>query len=538
MIESYGQKTYKKPQTKILPLSPEAMDYLTQVRKLSRETIETYRLGCNERGEIVIPFYDEKENLVLVKRRHQRGLMIERKFKNDAGDWESYEVKTDCERDGKPVLLGSHTCLPSEGPLVVFFGDYDAMSANQDGIPNCVSLPFGDKGFGFFDTQWDFINQFSEIVLFPDNDKFPTKEKEIIAQKKLDELATRFGKHRVKLVRREDYQGAKDANELYVKKGKDSCKNAILNADWFPTGIVKVANYVEPEMEEGTPIGMTDVDRSTGGLGSGQLILLAGDNGAGKTTAACNITTEFIERGLPVLWWSGEQRVGKIRYWMERILAGPDNLKKVTGRETGFEYYYPLDEDRPVMRAWYENYLYQITNFAITPEEFFADGELAIKRYGCRLIVIDNLMAFTGGEGDGYYQAQGDFIQSCKMFGEKMGVPVLVMVHNKKEKEGQLPNKDSIEGSKKITNWADVIMQMYRVPEVDKHLWGNADTILRLCKSRESGKIEDIRLLFESTSNRFCQMSEEWKIRRQYGWQKPFLKEGVEYSSSYKQVGN
>jgi RecA-family ATPase len=46
--------------------------------------------------------------------------------------------------------------------------------------------------------------------------------------------------------------------------------------------------------------------------------------------------------------------------------------------------------------------------------------------------VIDNLMAFTGGEGDSYYQAQGDFAQSCKMFAEMWGVIVILIVHNKK----------------------------------------------------------------------------------------------------------
>lgn len=215
-----GSRKFTKPQTKILPLTPEALDYLTRERGLRKDTLEAYGLGCNERGEIVIPFYDEHGALVMIKRRHPQGKMLQRRRKNDDDTWTEYEVKTDIEKGGKPVLLGSQICQPSEGALVICFGDYDAMTCAQDGIPNCVSLPFGDKGFGFLDTQWNFIEQFEEIILYADNDTYPSPEKELKAAKKLDELATRLGKHRVRLVNKLDMHGAKDANDLLLKKDR------------------------------------------------------------------------------------------------------------------------------------------------------------------------------------------------------------------------------------------------------------------------------------------------------------------------------
>ncbi len=517
-----GPRKFTKPQTEILPLTDAARNYLINTRRLRPDTLEAYRLGSNKHGEIVIPFYNEIGELELVKFRHARGERLKRRRKTGNGETEDYEAKSVIEPGGKPILLGSHLCAPEEGALVICFGDYDAMSVAQDGIPNCVSLPFGDKGFGFIEYQWNFLEKFEEIILYPDADEFDRPDAALRAQKKLDELATRLGKYRCRIVRRQDRHGSKDANELLLKKGPGANRKVIENAEWFPTGIVAVADYEEPEMIEGVPIGLADVDKATGGFGGGHLIVVSGDNGAGKTTKVFNIVAHFIENEVPAFFWSGEQKVGKIRYWFERIVAGPDNLKRVLSEKTKFEYYFPLDDVREAMRRWYRNFLFQYTEIGIDPETFFEAAELGVRRYGCRLIVIDNLMAFTGGEGEGYYQAQGDFAESCKRFAEKWNVSVILICHNKKfeqtGKKPRLPNKDDIEGSKKITNWADFVIQIYRVPETFKGSFGNADSIFILCKNRETGIFEDVRLAFDYDSLRLCQLTERNKLKREFGW--------------------
>lgn len=518
------RKEYKAPETVIHPLSPEAFEYLTTTRKLRPDVLAAYRVGMNDRGEIAIPFFDEKERRTLVKFRHATGQKLTRRYRDDDGEWREKQAKSFIEAKGKPVLLGSHLCDPKEGALVICFGDYDAMAVAQCGIPNAVSLPFGDKGLDWVDYQWQFLESFAEIILVPDNDHFESAEAEQKAFSSLDKLATRLGKHKVRLAERGMYGEAKDANEIYIKYGEERLTQIVNEADWFPSGIVDVADYVDSEQIDGVPIGLKDIDRATGGFSGGQLIIMSGDNGAGKTTIVLNMAAHFIAHDHKVFIWSGEQGVGKIRYWFERIAAGPNNLKRVTSRTTGYDRYFPCDDVIEFVRAWYRGYLFQLTEVNLTPEEFFKAAELAVRRHGCELVIVDNLMAFTGGEGDGYYQAQGDFAQSCKRFAEKWNVPVLLICHNKKLSETsrlRIPTKDDIEGSKKITNWADVVIQMWRVPDTNKTEFENADTIFRLCKTRESGMFEDVRLVFDAESARFAQMTAEWEQsnQRYMGWE-------------------
>jgi twinkle protein len=511
-------KTYVSPKTEIGPLSPTAETYLTEKRKLSLKTLAAFEVGCTKDGKIAIPFFDEKGIRQMVKFRHAEGGMLKLYDKS---------LKTYSEPKGKGVLLGSHLCHPAEGPLVLCFGDYDAMSIYETGIPNATSLPLGDGGHDFIKFQWDFLEQFNQIIIFNDIDEYPDEKARLRASEKLANLVQRLGKHRCKIVQFADRHGAKDANALLISHGSDVCRVAVENAEWFPEeGLVKLADYEDVAVEHGQPTGYSEIDRNTGGFSKGQLVLIGGDNGTGKTTVALNLIAKAIDLRVAVMFWSGEQRPGKIRYWFERIAAGPQYLKTVTDHSTGFNRYFPYDENKTRIKEWYRDYLFQYTNFSPTKEQYFEVAELAIRRYGVGIVVIDNLMAFTGGEGESYYQTQGDFAQSCKMFAETWGVVVILIVHNKKkfqkEKEVdklQFSTKDDIEGSKKITNWADLIFQMDRIPAALRTgQWEGIDGAIGLCKCRESGILGTTPIKIDLPSNRISQASDNGH-RTLYGWE-------------------
>lgn len=500
-LDEIGEgKVYKKPTTEVHALTAESLEYLTSARKLSKETIEAYRLGSTAKGSIILPHYDENDNLQLIKFRHATGGML---------DLNGKEIKTFIEKDGRPVLFGSHLCEDPNSALIICAGEYDAMAVYEAGINNAVSMPFGDLGFGFIQQQWDFLEGFREIILFSDQDHFKTAEAEERFIKKQNELIDRLGRHRVRLIELEHRLGTKDANELLVKHGSDAVEKAVANAQLCPIkSVVSLADYEDIDVKEGRSTGYNFLDRNTGGLGDGELVVISGDNGAGKTTFVLNLMAKSIDLKCPVLMWSGEQRPGRLRYWFHRIAAGRSNLREIIKPDLGYSTWFPHDACLPYIKHWYREYFYIFNDFNPTAEEFFEICEIAIRRYGIKTLVIDNLMAFTGGMGDGYYQAQGDFAQSCKMFADRWAITVVLIAHNKKAASSKgtelyIPSKGDIEGSQKITNWADMVIQMVRVPQ--EFRFGNyegCDGAINLCKSRETGIMGTIGTLVDAASNR------------------------------------
>lgn len=513
-LTNLSQKQYEKPKGEILPLSPEAFEYLTKVRKISADTLSAFRIGCNKQGEIVIPFFDEKDQLCLIKNRDAKGGTVQRKRQGKNG-WESYEVKSWTQPNGKPILFGSHLLdLVESRELVLCFGELDAMIVAQCGFLNVVSVPNGDKGLQWITTQWKTLDRFETITIFNDNDK---GDKVFLKSESFQEMVKRLGVHRCKIVDWSTIE-AKDANELFINGGPEQVKSLLDQSDYVQIdGLIRLADIEDQIEEKGTPTQIKEIDEVTNGFSGGQLIIIGGDNEAGKTTAMLNLVKAFTRNKEASFFWSGEQKPKQIRRGIERIFCGPDFLKEYTNHATGYTTFYPEERYLPYIRQWYADLIYIYEKWGVTTDAFFETMETAHRRYGCKLFVIDNLMAFTGGESD-YFNAQGDFAENCKMFAEKWNVVVVLVCHNRKEQRTEPPTKDSIEGSKKITNWADLVIQIWRVPEGLENKWDYADAIWYLCKNRVTGQKKEVRMSYERMSTRLCEMSNPDGPYERYEW--------------------
>lgn len=499
----------------IYTLSESAKEYLTIERKLSIEALKAYNVGCNFKGEIAIPFYDVDEICWIVKFRAPDGGMLHR-VRIEGDEKVPYTTKTDCLPQSKPILLGSNIVKPPN-PLYICYGDYDAMTLYTCGFP-ATSLPFGDRGVNWIDKQWDWLQKFDKIVFCPDYDDSDKVQAHLM--KKLEEIAKRLGKYKCYIVPEEAMLGLKDINELYVHHGQHAIETAInLIAPVPEPGLSRLVDYHDVEYQEGTPIGIPEIDAATGGHAGGLLSILSGDNNSGKTTLALTLIKNFTKYGERCFYWSGEQRPDRIRWWQEQIFAGPDYIESKVSPKTGREYWFAKPEIVSHIRKWYANMIYVYDKRGIDSEQFFEVAELAVRRYGITKMFVDNLMAFTGSH-DNYLQAQGDFAQSCKNFAEDWNVHFTLITHNRKIDKDSLPDKDSVEGSKKITNWADFVYQLIRVNDGNRRPeYETANSILSLCKNRESEILVDVRLLFDYKSKRMVQYTLPGDLRSPVGWE-------------------
>ena len=162
---------------------------------------------------------------------------------------------------------------------------------------------------------------------------------------------------------------------------------------------------------------------------------------------------------------------------------------------------YMLDANiMPTITQWYASRCYVYDQEALTGDEMESlldTVEDAIKNYGCRVIVLDNLMtAMMDDESIDLYRQQTRFVNGLTLLAKTFNVCVILVAHPKKNSTG---DADIISGSGNIANLADVVLE-YARSKSDT----NFDCLVKILKNRTTGfeNHEGIPLWFEQSSKR------------------------------------
>jgi len=485
-------RTYKKPATEIKPRESQAEEYL-KLRKISKGTMDLLKVGSDNCGNILFPYYESGE-LVFVKFRPAR------KIKEG-------ERKAWRESETKPVLWGMDLCDPTE-PLIITEGEIDALSVYEGGFRNAVSVPSGCEDFSWVETCWEWLNQFDKVIIFGDNDPAGREMTKKIIQK--------LGSHRCAVV---DCQ-RKDANELLYRDGIEAVRQAILNAKDIPVyGLIDLAD-VEPLDIENMPAlktGFKALDEATGGSILGELSVWTGKRGEGKSTLMSQMMIEAIEQGSKICVYSGELKAESLQYWANLQAAGYKNITKKHDISKGKDIYLVNPDARQKITDWYRGkfFLYDNRITAAKSEEasIFKVFEHAVKKYDCKAFFVDNLMTarYDGGNESDYYLKQINFVRDLVEFAANYSVHVHLVAHPKKTK-GALDN-DDISGRAEITNLAHNVFSVERNESGSEY-----DVAVKILKNRWEGARETVGLLYCPASRRLYMPSVG--SLRQYGWNK------------------
>src|SRR5690606_13864173 len=123
-------------------------------------------------------------------------------------------------------------------PLVIVEGEIDALTLDEAGVPNVVSVPNGALSLECVDNCWEWLENFGEIIIWPDNDE----PGHVMAQK----LIKRLGEWRCRIVQ----SPYKDANDHLLAEGKESVLEAVVSAKEVPVaGIVRLADVQVLDIE-------------------------------------------------------------------------------------------------------------------------------------------------------------------------------------------------------------------------------------------------------------------------------------------------
>ena len=368
---AYADKQYRTFKERHIESKPAAIQYL-ESRGIPEKIATAYEITTdkNNQNTLVFPFRDENGELRLFKYRNTQ-------FKK--GDKGSKEW---CERNCRPILFGMAQCEGS-GTLVVTEGQLDSLSCAAAGIPNAVSVPFGKNGFTWFPYCFDFLQRFQKIVVFGDNENGHITLS--------DEIASRFPK-KTFVVQPNDYQSCKDANDLLQLHGPEALRTAIDNAKPIADNRIKRVADVQAKDIESIPgiiTGFSSLDELLGGkIRLGQLVILTGRRGDGKSTLGSMIAVNAIYQGFKTFFYSGELTDYLFRNWIDRQISGKViSLADEKDKETQLL----LDQFYGDKAFIYDNSFLEDRDE--DEQTALLDAlEVAIVQYGCQFLVVDNLM--------------------------------------------------------------------------------------------------------------------------------------------------
>ena len=324
---------------------------------------------------------------------------------------------------------------------------------------------------------------------------------------------------------KDTFHGCASALELRDNYGLSAIDQLVIDAEELPSpGLLNVAE-IDCDTDTNTKRTSSDLallDREIGGFAPGELSVWTGRRGEGKSTLLGQILLNTIDQGRRVCAYSGELPAKQFKRFIRQQAAGYLHVTKREDPLTGKSFFLVNDDVKVPIDRWFDGTLF-LTDIrdkaAHDKETILRLFEGSNRRYGCDTFLVDNIMtAQLRGEAEqGYYRAQSAFAGRLADFCKRLGVHVHLVAHPRKT-EGKRPlEADDVGGSGDITNRADNVLKVERVPEERFQELGYS-TLLTILKNREFGARGKVKLEFNEPSRRLFQMG--GSPAKRYGWER------------------
>ena len=459
-----------------------AKEYINK-RCISEATIKYADIKEDYKGNIVFIYKNEIGEHITNKYRPPRKI-----------DKDKKELKMWFEKESNINTLYLMDKADITKPLVICEGEFDALSLIEAGYKNVVSVPTGCKSTEWITTNWTWLEQFDEIILWYDNDE--------AGKEGVKEVFNRLPNKIVKVVYSDI---CNDINELLFKYGKLAVLKQLEKAS-IPlisgvksTKQISTFNIYEAETIQ---LGIKKVDERIIGMPLGSLDVITGRTGEGKSTILNQFFIgESIKQGYKVFLFSGELTESNAKGWLLDTLANKEDLLEFTSKK-GIKYKKISQQAVSKIDDFLEDKFYLYTEEDYSIDAIIDKMEIMAKRYGVKVFCIDNLMVTENDEKD-ELKNQTEIVKKLKSFAKKYNCIVHLVAHPRKAQYGQNNlDKSDISGSANITNLADYVIIVQRIkedesPTMDKH------TLLTIDKDRYMGSRLGIELLFDKDRRRF-----------------------------------
>jgi twinkle protein len=221
------------------------------------------------------------------------------------------------------------------------------------------------------------------------------------------------------------------------------------------------------------------------GFRAGELTILTGPTGSGKTTLMSELSLDLCQQGVSTLWGSFE--ISNVR--LAKIL-----LKQFSGQN--------LDINLSHYDYWSEKFQklpFYFMDFhgQVDIKNVIDVMEHSVKFSDVQHVIIDNLQFMIGSSYRGFdesFHAQNSVFAEFRRFATTHGVHVTVIIHPRKEDDEKLLTTASLFGSAKAGQEADNVL----ILQAQAH-----KRFLQVTKNRFCGDVGKISLKFDSNSLTF-----------------------------------
>eukprot|EP00457_Paulinella_chromatophora_P001850 gb/GEZN01001852.1/.p1 GENE.gb/GEZN01001852.1/~~gb/GEZN01001852.1/.p1 ORF type:complete len:864 (-),score=121.57 gb/GEZN01001852.1/:142-2733(-) len=391
--------------------------------------------------------------------------------------------------------FGWHTIPDDAKILIITEGEFDAMAVHQaTGLP-AISLPNGASSLPV--QLLPALERFRTIYLFMDDDT--------AGQAGAEQFAKKLGMGRCLLVqsRRGAANGPKDANECLLQ-GVDMV-HLLKQAQHLPHHQIQnfrdlrdeiFRSLTDPLGKVGTPYpSFPSLNSILKGHRRGELTILTGPTGIGKTTLLSHMTLELAMQGTVTLWGSFEIPNSRLARTMLSQHSGVD----LDANTDKFDEFADRFQELP---------LYFLKFFGSSPLDQVLDAmDYAVYVKDVQHIVLDNLQFMLGGQGGrsfDKFDIQDQAISKFRTFATDNKVHITLVIHPRKEDDGSLLGVSSVFGSAKATQEADnVIIIQGAAPSPDDDPASRGIRLLEIKKNRFDGTCGAFPVRYQKDSRRY-----------------------------------